>query len=285
MRKFMIRNLHPGELLKRRLDDTNFHYYLFVPDSLTASTPVFISVHGWSRNVLEHAHGYLPLAQKYKVILIAPYFGRRHFPQFQQLGNSIANGRADRVLDMITAEVIRLTGIKKQPLYLFGYSGGGQFVHRYVMAHPQNVVRAALGAPGWYTFPDPAQGFPLGIGPNSNLSDIHFKPAAFLRIPVSIFIGELDFNRNHHFNTSREIDKFQGTNRQERARNWVRAMTAAARARNYETEYSLELLANSEHSFTDCMLHGHMGEKVFNFLFGRLQPAVSRTNIIAANSK
>jgi pimeloyl-ACP methyl ester carboxylesterase len=281
----MNRNTISKELQRRKLGDTKFHYYLSVPPDISGQTRIFITVHGWSRNVLEHAEGYLPFAKKYGVILIAPYFGRKHFPQFQQLGSTTDKGRADLVLDMIIAEVIDLVGIKKQPVYLFGYSGGGQFAHRYTMAHPENVARAALGAPGWFTFPDSAREYPLGIGSNGKLQDIEFRPADFLRVPTKVLVGELDNFRNHHFNGSRKIDKLQGTNRQQRAQHWVKAMKAAAEARGYRTQYSLNYLPNSDHSFTNCMKIGNMGEQVFEFLFGKnfVVPNRKNTTVVKSN--
>lgn len=261
--------LNIQDLQKRKLEGTNVSYYLYVPSSGGNSVPIFITVHGWSRNAREHAEGYLAYAETYGVVLLAPLFERRQFPQYQQLGNSIKKGRADYVLDSIIAEAGRLTGAQTNPLYLFGYSGGGQFVQRYTMAHPERVARIALGAPGWYTFPDAAQAFPLGIGPSKHLTDIRFEPSRFLKIPAKVLVGELDTHRNHHFNASRKIDQAQGVNRQERAIRWVQAMTAAARVYGYETDYSLELLPDSDHSFTTCMEKGHMGKIVFGFLFGQ----------------
>jgi pimeloyl-ACP methyl ester carboxylesterase len=250
------------------LKEANVSYYLYAPKKVNTGIPIFITVHGWSRNVLEHAKGFLPFAEEYGVVLVAPLFDPENFPQYQRLGHSSKKGRADHALDAVISEVVSKTGAEAQPLYMFGFSGGGQFVQRYAMVYPEKVKRVALGAPGWFTFPDPDQPFPRGLGTNKRLPNIHPKPHDFLKVPAHVMVGDLDVRRDHHLNTSRVIDRAQGTNRMERATHWIQAMNAAARACNYRTKYTLEILHNSEHSFTMCMEKGKMGKKVFGFLFG-----------------
>jgi len=257
------------KLHTRTLKGTHVKYYLYIPPKIKADLRIFITVHGWSRNALEHANGYLPFAATYGVVMVAPLFENDEFPQFQRLGHSARKGRADHTFDSIISEVSSETGAMGDRLYLFGFSGGGQFVHRYTMAYSNRVARVVLGAPGWYTFPDPTQPFPMGIGPGKRLPDIHPDPHRFLKVPTKIMIGELDIRRDHHLNTSRIIDRAQGTNRMERATRWVQAMNAAARGCNFRTRYKIDVLPNSEHSFTSCMENGGMGEKVFRFLFGK----------------
>jgi pimeloyl-ACP methyl ester carboxylesterase len=247
-------------------------YFMYIPADVTERTPLFVTVHGWSRNAREHARRFLPFAQRYGVVLAAPLFDVKTTPKYQQLVSDRVHERADRVLETLIEEIGALSGINISTFRLFGYSGGGQFAHRYTMAHPQRVSKLGLGAPGWYTFPDPAQRFPRGIGPIGSLSDISFEPWRFLEIPARVFIGELDINQDHHFNASRSICRLQGVNRMERARRWVEAMNAAARACRLSTKYSIELLSDSDHSFGHCMRRGNMGETVFRFLFGEPPP-------------
>ena len=242
-------------------------YFLYAPPHVTEATRLFVTVHGWSRNAEEHATKFLALAERYGVVMIAPLFDSKNSPRYQQLGSSKGSLRADHILDAVLAEVFDLTGVDPSPFGLFGFSGGGQFAHRYMMAHPERVSRLALGAPGWYTFPDPAQPFPRGTGEAARLTGFSLEPWRFLQIPARVFVGENDTRQSHHLNTARGINRLQGLNRLERAERWVKAMTAAARACRYSTSYSLKLLPDSNHSFGRCMERGGMGEKVFGFLF------------------
>jgi pimeloyl-ACP methyl ester carboxylesterase len=258
-----------GQLREKRSEAAGVTYYLYVPAIRNASVPLFVTIHGWSRNALEHAQLFLPFAESLGVALLAPLFDRLRFPWYQRLGTSERKGRADKVLDILIEEAGRSARLAKEPIFLFGYSGGGQFASRYAMAYPERVARVALGAPGWYTFPDPGQPYPWGIGASRNFPGLSFEPPRFLKVPAKVLVGEFDTLRGRNLNTSRTVDRMQGLDRQERGRRWVQAMTAAARACNLDTEYTLELLPGAEHSFTRCMEAGRMGEIVFNFLFGR----------------
>ncbi|MGH7960374.1 MAG: hypothetical protein ACRERD_00925, partial [Candidatus Binatia bacterium] len=111
-------------------------YFLYIPSTGSAGVPVFVTVHGISRNATQHMRHFAPLAEHYGVVLVAPLFPRDHFRDYQRLGRRGKGKRADHALDKIVTEVGSLTGATTDTLYLFGYSGGGQFVHRYALAHP-----------------------------------------------------------------------------------------------------------------------------------------------------
>ncbi len=153
-------------------------------------------------------------------------------------------------------------------LYMFGYSGGGQFVHRYAMAYPQNVARIVVAAAGWYTFPDSNVNYPRGIKNAKGLRHITFSPSRFLSIPACVIVGKRDKHRDVELNKSERIDNQQGLNRLERGRAWIQAMTDAARASDLDTEYVFKVLPSCNHSYLKCMHRGRMGEHVVNFLFG-----------------
>ncbi|MBL0700918.1 MAG: alpha/beta hydrolase [Desulfosarcina sp.] len=242
-------------------------YYLYVPKKGGDNARIFISIHGISRNAEEHAGGFTKQAELYGVILIAPLFHRKRFPDFQRLGRRGKGSRPDLMLQKIVDEVTRITKAQGKPVFFFGYSGGGQFVHRYAMAYPNHVSRIAIGAAGWYTFPDATQRFPRGIEHDPKLPDIHFKLTEFLSVPVSVLVGQWDDVPDDDLNQSKKINRQQGLSRMERGRRWVDAMRTAARALGLKTSYDFRVLQDSGHSFTQCMEKGKMGSAVFKFLF------------------
>ena len=197
--------------------------------------------------------------------MIAPYFPPEDFPDYQRLGRK--GKRADIMLNEIVSEVSELTGASARKLYLFGYSGGAQFVHRYMLAYPDRVAKTVLGAPGWYTFPNPTLKYPQGIQESRSLPHIQFDPAKFLNIPVCVLVGEMDNQRDAELNQSLQIDLLQGRTRIERGQKWVGEMIFQARTHGLSTSYAFHLLPNSPHSFSMSMRHGGMGEKTFDFLF------------------
>ncbi len=261
-----IKPLERGVVLQRTLrHDDRQQYFLYIPQRIETRARIFISVHGISRNAAEHAQRFSAFAETYGVVMIAPYFPENDYPDYQRLGRK--GKRADKVLDTIVEEVSHLTGADSSKLYLFGYSGGAQFVHRYMLAYPQRVAKAVLGAPGWYTFPDATQSFPKGIKVSRSLTDIEFKPPQFLQVPVCVLVGENDDQRDNELNQSPRIDTLQGKTRIERGRRWIQAMTSQARKHGLLTPYHFELLPGSSHSFSMSMRRGSMGVKAFDFLF------------------
>lgn len=257
-----------GTVLTRSLGgNSDQKYFLYIPSGGGTAARTFIAVHGITRNAEEQAHLFAPFAEHYGVVLVAPLFPEDRFRDYQRLGREGRGERADCALDKIVAEVGSLIGVRSKKLYLFGYSGGGQFVHRYVMAHPERVARVALAAAGWYTFPDPTVEFPLGIKQTSGLPDIRFNLPRFLSVPTCLLVGEKDVLRDPELRKSRRIDRQQGITRLERGKRWIKVMAAAARAYSLDTPYSFQVLPNSNHSFAECMERGNMGRRVFEFLF------------------
>ena len=243
-------------------------YLLYIPRRGGENAPVFVTVHGISRDAIEQAYMYADLAERYGVVMIAPYFSEPPFSDYQFMGRNGRGQRADLALDKIADEVGKLTHARTDKLYLFGYSGGGQFVHRYTMAHPDRVAKVAIGAAGWYTFPDPALPYPYGMKVSRKIfSGVVFDPGKFLSVPTRVFVGAEDVKQDPALNKSVRIVRQQGATRVERAQKWVAEMEKAADAIGLQTSYSVELLPGSGHSYSQCMQTGGMGPKVFSFLF------------------
>lgn len=252
----------------RVVTDSAQFYYLYLPRKTRAQAPLFVSVHGISRNARQHARLFAPLAERYGVVLVAPYFERVRFGDYQRLGRTGRGERADQMLDRILTEVGREVAVPTARIHLFGYSGGGQFAHRYAFAHPERVVSLAVGAAGWYTFPDPGSRYPHGVGTTTDLAGVHFHPERFLRVPARVYVGGADAVRDRALRTGARLDRQQGRTRLERGRAWVRAMRAAAHARGLATPYTFELLPGADHSFRRSVEHGDLAERVFQYFFG-----------------
>lgn len=259
----------PGALARLRLaDDPRQTYYVYVPRLLLPGAPLLVSVHGISRNAQEHARRLAPLAERYGVVLVAPLFDEARFPDYQRLGRESRGERADRMLERIVAEVGRSTGADTRRLYLFGFSGGGQFVHRFAMAYPERVASYAVGAAGWYTFPDDSVPFPRGTRQRSCLDDVCFDPARYLKVPALVLVGERDTHEGTALRQTDRVNAQQGDSRLERGQHWVAAMQAAARELGYDTRFAFDTLARSGHSFTRAATRGRLGERLFDWFFG-----------------
>ncbi|WP_282937323.1 alpha/beta fold hydrolase [Paenibacillus sp. RC67] len=259
-----------GELMERTLKtDPLLSYYLYVPKGIESGAPIFITVHGISRNAAEHANRLAPFAEQYGVVLVAPMYDKSRFPDYNCLGREGQGERSDRALDRILEEVGALTEAATDKVYLFGYSGGGQFAHRYALAYPERVECLVVGAAGWYTFPDHSFEYPQGIGSFPGLEDVEMDPDRFLNIPTCVLVGEADTERGTSLNQDAAVDAQQGLNRVERGLSWLTAIRAAAHQRGLDTRYHYETLPQSTHSFARCMTKGGLGHRVFEFMFGK----------------
>src|SRR5687767_12556083 len=218
-----------GRILHRALrNDPTTEYYCYAPASSKEGSRVLAVIHGISGRALDYAQIFAPYCEDHGVVLLVPHFAEHH-RDFQRLGRQGRGPRADEILHQCLSEVGTLTGANVGEIYLFGYSAGAQFAHRYMMAHPHRVARAVLAAAGWYTFPDPEQRFPYGIRRPKRLPGIRFAPEEFLKVPVEVLIGGADLDALNLRSTAR-VTAQQGTNRVERARRWVDAMREAAKA-------------------------------------------------------
>src|SRR5262245_31410161 len=258
-----------GRILLRALRSDPFQeYFLYVPDSATAGAPALVSVHGISRNAHEQAVVFSNLCDQRGTVLVVPVFTAEQHKDYQRLGRRRRGDRVDLLLDRFLSEAASLCGADVAQVYMFGFSAGAQFVHRYLMAHPHRVARAAVAASGWYTFPDPARRYPYGIRPGRSLPGVDFNPERFLRVPVEVLVGTDDIGVSN-LRRGPRIDAQQGTSRVERARNWVASMRAAATEFGLRPRVSLTEVPGIDHSFAAFCERGALVERVSRALFGR----------------
>ncbi|MEO8443951.1 MAG: PHB depolymerase family esterase [Gammaproteobacteria bacterium] len=262
--------LRPGRkrLVRRVLQaDPGQEYLVYVPATISEKPPLFVSVHGMSRNADQHARLLAGYCDIYGAILVAPIFTAEEHPDFQRLGRVGRGKRADIALNLIVAEVSAMTPASGERFYLFGFSGGAQFAHRYLMANPHRVAAAVVAGAGWYTFPDATRRFPFGTRISNKLPDVRFDAEEFLSVPVTVMVGTKDSTKSG-FRRSARLDGDQGVTRIARARNWVSAMKASAEAHHLESRVSFQKISNGTHSFKQSILAAGLGEKVFCALFG-----------------
>ncbi|HKA56975.1 MAG TPA: hypothetical protein VKD28_00010 [Gemmatimonadales bacterium] len=240
-------------------------YLLYVPRSAKPGAPLMVTVHGISGNALEHSIAFAEMCDECGVVMVAPTFEPHH--DYQRLGRSGRGHRVDLLLDRCLAEVASRCNADASRIYLFGFSGGAQFGHRYAIAHPHRVARAVVAAAGWYTFPDPSESYPYGIRPVRALPDVTFDAEQFLRVPISVLVGDLDTTLENTRNTAR-TNAQQGTTRLERARNWVAAMRDAATTSRLVPRVTLTEVRGVGHSFATFCDQGALVQLVRRFLFG-----------------
>ncbi len=264
----MTKSLQPGKIHRRAIDGmSQMEYFIYRPTSTPDSSKVLYSIHGISRNAEEHVERFIGQAESHGATIVAPLFIKDQFPRYQRLGTSAQLERADMAFDHLLHDVQEWLDVPPAPMRIFGFSGGGQFVHRYAMFYPKRIARMVITAPGWYTFPDPDRKYPYGLKSTKDWPKLSFPLENFLKIPTMVMIGEEDDLRDKDLNKAREIDSFQGLNRIERAERWISANRNLARAYSISADFSLETVPNANHAYESYMAHPPFAEQVFDFLF------------------
>jgi pimeloyl-ACP methyl ester carboxylesterase len=250
-------------------------YLLYVPRSGIEQGRLFVSIHGISRNADQHARLLSAYCELYRTALVAPIFSAEEYPDYQRLGRTGRGKRADIALNMIVAEAATLTGVSAERFHLFGYSGGAQFAHRFLMANPHRVAAAVIAAAGWYTWPDPTRRFPYGTRMSRRLPDVRFDAEDYLCVPITVMVGA-DDDEGSGLRRNPRLDREQGATRVERARRWVAAMRAAAHTHHLQSQVTYVEVENCSHSFRHSVLRAGLGDKVFRVLFGASPARVER---------
>ena len=250
-------------------------YFVYEPKRGGDGAPLLLCVHGISRNAAEHAHGFLAAAERYGVVLGLPLFHDPPFSDYQRLGRRKKGARADRAIERLAAEIGRATGARSDVFYLFGHSGGAQFVHRFALAHAERVAAVVASSAGWYTFPDPSRAFPDGVQESDALPGVDFDAAAFLRVPILVTVGELDTVRDDSLRHNARLDQRQGRTRVERAMLWSEAMNREAAARELPAPVTLVEVPGVGHDFAAHLEHGDLAARVFRFLFEEASASVT----------
>jgi pimeloyl-ACP methyl ester carboxylesterase len=214
---------------------------------------VIVSVHGISLNAAEHMVRMRTAADKVGAVIIAPWFDRVHFRGYQRLLCQDGQTRADLALIAMLEDAAATLGVEVERCYLSGFSGGGQFAHRFAAFHADRVAGCVTSAAGWYTFPDFERPYPQGLAPGSGPAGLELHPAA-RQVPMHVLVGSLDDRPEPSLNMSKIIVAQQGSGRVTRARRWVEAMQLD-RIRHGGAPVTITVLENLGHDFSkavDC---------------------------------
>ena len=153
---------------------------------------------------------------------------------FQMLLNQRNEHRSDLKLIEIF-ELFNKHLMRREKFHLYGHSGGGQFVSRFILFHPELVNKVAISSGGSYPFPRRDIDYPYGLKMNNleklfgpqikthglKLSQVKLdqKLSEMLDLKLFIIAGE-----NDAVPDNRPERSWQGKHRLERAMNFHKAM-------------------------------------------------------------
>ncbi len=176
--------------------DQRFSYCLYVPQDLgPEKAPLVVIQHGTERNFLLYRDHLQPFADEHRVVVLAPLFPAgiidpddlHNFKFIDYRGI-----RYDEVLLSMVDEVAGRYSVDSEQFYLHGFSGGGQFAHRFFYLHADRLAGISIGAPGRITQLDDSLAWWLGTEDFEECFGRPIDLEALRNVPVLMVVGDQD---------------------------------------------------------------------------------------------
>jgi hypothetical protein len=231
-----------------------------IPAGNRTNMPIVIVFHGDERNASEYRDIWVNASNQYGFMVFAPEFNSINFPGGSSyiIGNVYQDGNFPTAQTLNNESVWTFSMI--EPLFdfikvnsgsesntydMFGHSGGGQFVHRFVLLKPNaRYNRAIASNSGWYTVPDGVANFPYGIM-NSPITAIN--PNNYFSRKLFITVGSLDNNGSDSSLRHNTESDLQGLNRLARANYFFSKSRTYAISIGATFNWQLHTVTNSGH--------------------------------------
>lgn len=246
-------------------------FYVYIP----AQTPkhMLVIAHGMlskydiaSDVARKYLFRWVSYADQYGLLLIVPVFDT---PRFGNLSGGFGGYRnlfgkyinADSFVNKIVNRYSSRTSSGSNRFYLYGHSAGGQFVNRYVVTHPEKVIRAVISAAGRYSYPTKSSKWPYGAGDLSKklkwqdgtkkrvYISKSLRNYALAATKVSIIIGSKDIKKQP------KRPAHIGSTRIELANSWANKMNDNAKRYGLKGEVSVNVIPDIGHSSSKLTPH------------------------------
>ena len=246
-------------------------FYVYIPDKTPKN--ILVIAHGMlskKDNASDVARKYLSrwirYADEYGLLIIAPVFDTSRFGNLSGGFGGYRNlfGKytpADTFVNKIVNRYSTRTISGSKRFYLYGHSAGGQFVNRYVVTHPEKVIRAVISAAGRYSYPTTSSKWPYGAGTLSktlkwkdgtkNRVSItkNLRNYALAANKVSIVIGSKDIKKQP------KRPAHIGNTRIELANSWTNQMNENAKRYGVSGNVSVHVIPGIGHSSSKLTPH------------------------------
>ncbi|KAJ7582267.1 poly hydrolase [Mycena floridula] len=179
--------------------DQRFSFGLQIPKSHRfngPSLPLLVVVHGTSRNTGGYLSKLKDFSDSNNCVILTPLFpaGIEDPEDMMNYHNVLYHSiRFDIVLLKMIEQASEVWRIYTDKFYLHGFSGGGQFAHRFLYLHPERLLAVSIGAPGRFTSPTSKEAWPAGLANVAEVfPDVRVDLGQVRKVPVQFVVGELD---------------------------------------------------------------------------------------------
>jgi len=195
--------------------DGRFGYLAHVPRAVAKPLQTLVVVHGSDFQHEKMCRYFARLADETSCLVLAPLFApsgaRNPDPDGYKFLRS-SHAEYDRVLlEMVDAVAERL-GSARERFFLFGFSGGAQFAHRFLYVHPARLHAVSIAAPGMVTLIDPARPAWVGTAGLGALCGNELDLQQVRRVAVQLLVGSED-SKPHVGVAGADVYNHAGANR------------------------------------------------------------------------
>ena len=179
--------------------DRRFAYGVYVPSgyspACSARFRILVAVHGSERAPEVARDLCIDLAEETRRIVLAPLFpvamtDDEEFHNYLFL--SYGGIRFDQVLLAMIEEVASRFAVPSDRLWLSGFSGGGQFAHRFMYLHAARLAAVSVGAPGIVNTLDANGDWGIGVRDVQARFGLPVDRDGLCGLPVQVVVGQDD---------------------------------------------------------------------------------------------
>lgn len=228
--------------------------FTYVPRraELKDATILFV-LHGFHRSAKAYRDDWAYHADRVGFIIVAPLFEQKIWgsdystpPARERHGNQDRVQSSFLLIEHLFDALRAASGSRRERYQIYGFSEGGQFVHRLVLTMPEaRYSRAVIGTPGWYTMPDFEVNWPHGLR-HTQTDRATLKK--ILERDVVLLLGGADNDPNHPDLSRTEKSMAQGPHRVARGENFFRQVRARADELHAKLGWRMQIVPGVGHT-------------------------------------
>ena len=209
-----------------------------------ANPSLLLVFHGLGRNADGYRDHAQPIADRLCMIIVAPQFDEKRFPDWRYQHGGIAKRGAiqpsnvwtgPRMLEVV--DLVRRTEGRELDYYMLGHSAGAQFLSRLAAFVPNQAKRIVIANPSTYVLPSLSTKAPYGFGGVYAAGADEAELQRYLALPVTIYLGKEDTGDEDRNDNRQAVA--QGKTRYERGQNVYRAASDLAQSRGWTFNWRL----------------------------------------------